>query len=721
MAIETNWSRRTLLKNAAAGGLLLAIGIPPAAAQAVPGDQPDLAALGAFIRIGSDNKVSLIAPCVEMGQGSHTALGMILADELGADWSQVSIESPPLGVVYRVPGRPMQSTSGSQMVRRWTPPLRRSAAAAREMLTAAAATQWGVPAASCTVRDSFVLHAPTDRRLAFGELVQAAARLPEPKEPVLRKGSLVGTSVPRVDVPSKVDGSARYGVDVRLAGMLYAAIRQAPVYGARLVSVNEKDVRTRRGVVDIVKLPDAVVVVADNFWRAKNAVAALEPVFSPTPNARISTREIMASQRLQLSSPIATPGVVTGDAAAVLATARNKLSADYGVQFLHHATMEPMTCTVSVTDQRCELWLSSQNLTGAADAAAKITGLPLEKIVIHPMLLGGGLGRKFEQDAVEQAVLIGKAVKRPVQLVWSREEDVQHGFYRPAMAARVTAALDEKGSLAALTMCMVGPSVLEHTLGSPFVRGVDPVAMLGVASEAPGAPGSLQQYTLKDFRADYIYQPTHVPVGYWRSVGASENAFFLESFIDEAAARAKVDPYQFRRHLMRDSARAVAVLDKAAAEAGWGKPLRPGHHRGIAFSDCVGSFIAQVAEISVVKGAVKVHRVVCVIDCGTAVSPDNVKAQVEGSIVMGLGSAMHEQITVEGGRCVQSNFHDYRVLALKDTPPIDVHIVNSGGPLGGVGEAAVPAVAPALCNALFAATGRRLRTLPLSQHGLKWA
>jgi CO/xanthine dehydrogenase Mo-binding subunit len=576
------------------------------------------------------------------------------------------------------------------------------------------------------VKDGFVLHEASQRRLGFGELAAAAAKLPEPKEPVLRKepSGIVGRRLARLDIPSKVDGSAKFGIDVRMPGLLYAAIRQSPVYGAKLVSVDEKGVRQRPGIVDIVKLPDAVTVVADSFWRARSAVAALEPTFSTTPHSGIATKDIMAAQRLQLQSPLATPGVVAGDAVAAMAAAKTRVTADYDVPFLHHATMEPMTCTASVTDQRCELWVSSQNLSGAADTAARITGLPAERITVHAMLLGGGLGRKFEQDAVEQAVSISKAVKRPVQLIWTREEDVQHGFYRPAMTGRVTAGFDAQGELSALTMRVIGPSVHEHTFNGnpfPFMRGVDAVALLGVTSESPGAPGLVQQYSVKDVRVEYIYQPTHVPVGYWRSIGASENGFFLESLIDEAAARLKADPYQFRRRLMRDSPRAIAVLDRLAAESGWGKPLPAGRFRGMAFTDTVGSLCGQVIELSVARNAVKVHRVVCVVDCGTAISPDNVVAQVQGSIVMGLGAAITEQVTIDRGRCVQSNFHDYRVLSLKETPRLDVHLIDSGGPLGGAGEVAVPAVAPALCNALFAATGRRLRSLPLSQAGLRWA
>ena len=704
--------RRGFLAGLTATGLVLSVNIPPGAAQAKSGTS----AFGAFLRLDADGAITIVVPCVEMGQGSQTALAMIVADELGADWSRVQIAPAPLGVVYRTPGRPVQNTSGSQMVRRWNAPLRQAAATARERLVAAAAHGWGVQASACSVEAGHVLHGPTGRRTAFGELAAAAAKRPEPLDAALRTGHhLVGQSLPRLDIPAKVDGSAVFGIDVRLPGMVFAAIRQVPIYGATLLSVDEGEVRGRPGIVDVIKLPDAVAVVAESFWKAKRAVDDLKPHFSTPPQANIASKDIQEAQRLQLGSPLAIPAVDTGDVAAAMKGAKRVMQADYFVPFLHHATMEPMTCTAHLTADRFEFWVPTQNLTGVADVAVKVSGLPLDKVVVNATLLGGGFGRKFEQDFVMQAALIAKAVRRPVQLIWTREEDVQHGFYRPAMSARVTSPLDEKGMPTALTLRLVGPSVLEHSTGFPFIRGVDPVALLGVSTETPHSPSKIQQYAIGNFRAEYIYQPTHVPLGYWRSVGASENGFFIESFIDELAMEAKQDPYAFRRHLLRDSPRGLAVLDKAAQEAGWGSKPASGRHRGIAFSEAVGSLVAQVAEISMDGDQPRVHRVVCAIDCGTAVSPGNVVAQIEGCIVMGLSAAMMEQVVIEDGRCAQSNFHDYPVARLAGTPQIDVHIIESGAALGGVGEAGVPAVAPALCNAIFAATGRRIRSLPIGQ------
>ena len=711
MSTVTSLDRRLFLAGSAAGGLMIALGLPagPARAQAS-------AAFGSFLRIALDGQVTAVVPCVEMGQGSHTALAMILVDELGADWSHVTIVAPPLGVAYRTPGRPFQNTSGSQMVRRWEAPLRRSAAAAREMLVQVAANQWRVEAAACAVANGEVSHPSSGRKASFGALAGEAAKLAEPKDPILRTTrTLVGKSLPRVDIPAKVNGSAVFGVDVRLPDMVFAAIRQAPVFGSKLVSVDDAKARAMPGVIDVVKLPDAVAVVATSFWRAKSAVEALEPVYSRTAQARISTSDIMKSQQIQLDSPVASVGIESGDVSSIHNVNANLYRADYSVPFIHHATMEPMCCTAHLTDDKFEFWVPTQNHTGVQQVAVKVSGLAADKIVVNATLVGGGFGRKFEQDFVEQAALIAKAIKRPVKLIWTREEDIQHGFYRPAMSARLTADLDPEGFPRAVIMRVVGPSVVEHTIGQPFVSGVDPVAFLGVSTETPQSPSRIQQYAIRNFRGEYVYQPTHVPVGYWRSVGASQNGFFIESFIDELAAKAGKDPYAYRQRLLRESPRGLAVLDRVAREAGWEKPLAAGRHRGIAFSECVGSMFAAVAEISMAGGAPTVHRIVCAIDCGRAIHPENIVRQTEGCVIMGLSAALAEKITITDGKCEQSNFHDYPVLGIASIPRIEVHVIESGAALGGVGEAGVPAIAPAVANAMFAATGKRVRSLPLTE------
>jgi len=704
--------RRAALIGGALAGLTIAVGIPDGRAA-----QADTAELGAFIRIAPDGAVTIVVPCFELGQGSQTGLAMIVADELGADWAQISVRTPPLDALYRVPGRPVQSTSGSQMVRRWFVPLRTSAAAAREMLTQAAAQQWSVAADACTVRDGVVTHEASGRSASFGSLAEAAARLPPPEKPTLRPDfAIVGTPARRLDIPAKVDGSARYGIDVRVPGMAYAAIRQAPVFGAKLVSVGDAAIRGKRGIVAIVKLTDAVVVVADSFWRAKSAVEMLDVAFSNVAHSTVTSKQIAEEQSTALDAPNGAQAIAAGDARTAIAeckAAGTVIQSDFRVPFLYHAPIEPMTCTAHVTGDRCELWIPTQNLTTAVEVASKATGLPATAITAHATFAGGAFGRKFEQDFVAQAVTVSQAVSRPVQLIWTREEDVQHDFYRPAMSARLTAGLTEAGEVSGFVMRIAGPSVVEHTIGKPLINGADPTALLGVSTETSSAPGKLQQYSIPDVLVEFILQPTHVPLGYWRAVGASQNGFFIESFVDELAIAAKKDPYAFRRNLLKDSPRALAVLDKAAVEAGWGMPLPEGRFRGMAFSECVGSFVAQVAEVSVQGDAIRVHRVVGAIDCGMAVNPDSVLAQMQGCINMGLSAALKEEITVENGRVSQSNFHDYEVLRMAEAPVIEVHLVNSGGQLGGVGEAGLPAVAPAVANALFAATGKRARSLPL--------
>ncbi len=703
--------RRAVLAGASAG-LVLAVA-PPAGADAPAPGAPS--SFGAFIQIADDGAVTIVAPCFELGQGSQTGLAMVVADELGADWAQVAIRAPGLNPAYRTPGRSVQNTSGSQMVRRWFLPLRTSAAAAREMLTLAAAARWSVEPAACTAQGSVVRHLPTGREASFASLAAAAAALPRPERPVLRDGSrLTGTPVPRRDIPAKVDGSTQFGIDVRVPGLRYAAIRQAPVFGSKLVSVDDAAVRTRRGVIAVVRLPDAVAVVADSFWRARSAVEALEPVFTDEKQGSVTSQQIAAGQVAGLAGEAA-PATQAGDAGAVFAAAQpgQVFEADYAVPFLAHASMEPMTCTAHVTDDHCVLWIPTQDLTTAAATASRVSGLPPASVQVHATYAGGAFGRKFEQDFVAQATAISRAVRQPVQLIWTREEDIQHDFYRPAVHARLAAVMGDDGTVSAFKIRLAGPSVVEHTIGAALIKGSDPAGLLGISTETSSAPGKLQQYAVPNVLAEFAYQPTHVPVGYWRAVGASHNGFFIESFIDELAVAAKQDPYRFRRRLLSDSPRALAVLDKAAAEAGWGLPLAPGRFRGIAFAECVGSFVAEVAEVSVTNGQLTVHSIVGVIDCGTAVNPDSVRAQMQGCITMGLSAALKEEVTIDQGRVSQSNFHDYEIVKMAEAPRIDVHIIQSGGEIGGAGEAGLPATAPAVANAVFAATGRRLRSLPL--------
>lgn len=709
---NTDISRRSFLKSGASA-LVLAVSLP---ALGVPASGAETQGqLSAFIKVLQSGMVELTVPAMEIGQGSHTSLAMILADELGVDWPQVIVIGPTLNAEMNTPGRTVQNTSGSQMVRRWNEPLRIAAAKARAMLTQAAAERWKVEAAECTVESGAVIH--NGERLGFGELVSDASKLTVPEAPeVLNTMKLVGTSVPRVDIPAKVQGKALYGTDVRVPGMVYAAVRQAPVYGARLVSFDEASAGS--GLLGFAQTADAVIVIADTFWKAKSAVEKMTVEFSETENDAVTSDDIFAAQKRGLDGgEFATP-IAEGDAASAIERAKAEdrglfVEADYTVQFLHHATMEPMTCTAHVEGGRCEIWVPTQNITATAGAASKITGIPVENIKVNVTYAGGAFGRKFETDFVDQAVTAAMTAGKPVQLIWTREEDVQHGFYRPAMSARLSVGVGEDGAIDGIVMKVAGPSVLEHTIGKALIDGSDPVAWIGFSTETGVAPGKLQQYSIGNVTTQFAFVPTHVPVGYWRSVGASQNHFFIESMIDEIATALKVDPVEYRRRLLSESPRALAVLDRVAIESGWVDTPDPGRFRGVAFTDCVGSMVGQVVELSMDGDRPVVHRVTAVVDCGTAVNPDSVDAQMRGAIIMGLGAAISENVTISEGRCVQSNFHDYRVSLFAETPQIDVHIINSGHPIGGVGETGLPGVAPALCNAIFAATGVRHRQLPL--------
>ncbi len=704
-------SRRTFLVGAAAALVVELHLAKPAVAE----QRSELQAFNPFISISEDGRVRLVAPAFDMGQGSHTSLAMILCDELGARWEDVSVEGPNLNSAFLVPGINEQATHGSFMVRNWHDPLRKAAAGARERLLLAAAAKWQVPIADCIASDGIV--SAGGKSAGFGELIADAIALGEVEAPrVLGTRKLVGQPVARLDIPSKTNGSAKFGIDVRLPNMAYAAIRHAPVYGSVVETVDDK--KRPQGVLAVVKIPNAVIAVADSFWKAKSALEELEVTFSVTANDTATTADLVSKRSSNMErGKVATP-IKGGDPKAALSAARTDksrkvLSADYDTPYLAHMAMEPMNCTAWVRENRCEIWVPTQGLSATLQAAVSATGFTEENIVIHPTMPGGGFGRKYETEFVVQAIQASMAVDRPVQLIWTREEDVQHDFYRPAMSARLTAALSPDGTVEAFVMRKSGPSILEHTVGFPLIEGSDPIAWLGFGSQTASAPGLLQQYSIENVAGEFVFTPTFVPIGYWRSVGASENGFFIESFIDELAHAAGADPYEFRRRLLKDSPRGLTVLEKAAREAKWGGALPEGHFQGIAITDVVGSIVAQVVEISMKDGAPAVHRVTVAIDCGRAINPDSVIAQMQGGVVMGLSAALKEKIDIQDGRAEQSNFYDYEVAGLAGTPQIDVHIVESGEALGGVGEAAVPAVAPALANAVFAATGKRVRSLPL--------
>jgi isoquinoline 1-oxidoreductase beta subunit len=709
-------SRRGFLTAGAAagGGLLLAWHLdsrPRALAAAAKGTKSAFAP-NAFIRIGRDGRVTMIVAQVEMGQGTYTSMPMLLAEELEVGLDKVQVEhAPPDDKLYGLPGFGFQFTGASTSVRLLYEPLRQAGAAARSLLVAAAAQTWNVDAASCRAQKGVVIHTPTGRRLAYGELADRAAKLPVPAKITLKDPkdfTLIGTPAKRLDTAAKVNGTAQYGIDVRLPGMKIATVIASPVVGGKLASLDDTKAKAIKGVRQIVRLDDAVAVVADHMWAAKQGLKALDIRWDDGPNGTVSTADVVQG----LAAAAQTPGVVVrneGDAAAAVAGAPRKLESEYEVPFLAHATMEPMNCTVHVRPDGCEVWTGSQVLSRVRATAAEVTGLPLEKVVVHNHLLGGGFGRRLEFDYVTQAVRIAKQVDGPVKVIWTREEDVQHDFYRPYYYDRVAAGVDARGQPIAWTHRLVGPAIIARWAPPAFKDGIDVDAVDGAAHLL---------YDIPAIRVEYVrHEEPVLNTGFWRGVGVTHNTFVIESFIDELAAAAKQDPVEYRRALLGKSPRARAVLDLAAQAAGWGRPLPAGRGRGVSLLySGWGSYLAQVAEVEVsTSGEVRVHRVVCAVDCGVVVNPDTVKAQIEGGIIFGISGALYGEATIKNGRVQQSNFNNVRVLRINETPAIEVHLVRSGEPPGGIGEPGTAVTAPAVANAVFAATGKRIRRLPLER------
>jgi isoquinoline 1-oxidoreductase subunit beta len=719
--------RRRFLKAGAAvtGGLVLELSLPGSGMLSAQGSAPPFAP-NAFIRIARDGTVTLVMHKVEMGQGTYTSMPMLLAEELEVDLAQVRLEhAPPDDALYAEPLFGVQETGGSTSVRGNWEPLRRAGATARTMLVAAAAQAWKVDASTCRAENGTVVHDVTGRKLSYGELADRAALLPRPRKVKLKEPKdykLIGTPAKRLDTPAKVDGSAQFGIDVRIPGMKIAMVAACPVFGGKLAGVDDSKAKSVAGVQQVVKLDDAVAVVAGDTWAAQQGLAALDIRWNEGANAKLSTADLVQ----QLATASQEPGAVArkdGNAAKAMASAAVKTDAVYEQPFLAHATMEPVNCTVHVRTERCDIWVGTQVPTFTQTAAAKVTGLPKDKIEVHNHLLGGGFGRRLEVDFVIQAVQIAKQVPGPVKVIWSREEDIQHDMYRPYYYDRISAGLNDRGSPVAWSHRVAGSSIMDRVVNDLFpktlrvvraaglkqliatVKGVDTDAVEG-AAEPP--------YALQNIRVEYVRQePPGVPTAFWRGVGPTRSGFVVEGFVDELAALTKQDPVAYRRALVRDP-RARAVLDLAAQNAGWGTPLPKGEGRGIALMHAFGSYVAQVAHVAVGKeGEVRVKRVVCVIDCGQPVNPDTIAAQMESGIVFGLSAALWGEVTIAGGRVQQSNFHDYRVMRMNEVPRIDVHIVPSAEAPSGVGEPGTSVSIPALVNAVYAATGKRIRKLPI--------
>jgi isoquinoline 1-oxidoreductase subunit beta len=707
-------SRRNFLRLTATaaigGGLLVGFGMPARSEvrDGLISDAPF--APNVFLRIDRTGKVTFVMPLIEMGQGTYTSIPMLIAEELEVDVDKVAIEhSPPDDKLYANPLVGFQLTGASTAIRGTYVPLRRAGATARVMLVTAAARRWNVDPSTCSAENGTVVHVATGRKLGYGRLVDAAAKLPVPEKVALKEPAdfkLIGTPHRRLDTTGKVDGSAKFGIDTRLPAMKFAVVAASPTFGGKLVAVDEAKAKTVPGVTQVVRLDDAVAVVAIHTWAAKQGLAAAAPQWDPGPNAKLSTADIVA----QLASASEKPGAVArhdGDAAAAIARAAKKIDVVYEQPFLAHATMEPMNCTVHMTRERCEIWVGTQ-IPGITQAAVmKVTGLKREQVIIHNHLLGGGFGRRLEFDGTVRAVQIAQHVRGPVQVIWTREEDIQHDMYRPYYYDRLSAGVDAKGKAVAWSHRITGSSIVARYSPSWIKDGIDPDAV---------ESSSNQPYEFSDIHVDWVAQePPGIPTSWWRGVGVTRGTFAVESFVDELAANAKADPLAYRTALLDKNPRAKAVLQLAAERSGWGKPLPAGQGRGIALCTGFGSFIAQVVEVSIDKeGVVNPTRVWCVVDCGVQVNPDTIRAQMESGIVFGLSAALYGEITIKDGRVEQTNFGDYRVLRINEVPRIEVHLVKNQEAPGGIGEPGTSCVMPALTNAIFAATGRRIRKLPIA-------
>jgi isoquinoline 1-oxidoreductase subunit beta len=709
-------SRRTFLAvgAAAGGGLLLSVSAPGWLGSAQAADGADFAP-NAFVRIGRDGQVTLVMAQVEMGQGTYTSMPMLIAEELEVDLAQVKLEhAPPDDKLYVNPLIGFQVTGGSTSVRGFWKPLRLAGATARTMLISAAAESWKVDATSCHAAKGEVIHAASGRKLAYGMLADEAAKLPVPANVALKEHkdfTLIGTSAKRLDTAAKVNGTAEYGIDARVPGMKIATVAACPVIGGRLGSVDDSKARAVKGVRQIVKLDNAVAVIADHMGAAKKGLEALVITWDEGASAKFSTAD-MVQQMKDASTGAGVVAVKQGDAAAAVAAAATKLEAVYQMPFLAHAAMEPMNATVHVRNDGCDVWVGTQVVSRAQATAAAVTGLPLDKVKVHNHLLGGGFGRRLDVDGITQAVQIAKQVDYPVKVIWTREEDIQHDIYRPYYYDTLSAGLDASGKPVAFNHRVVGSSILARWAPPFFKDGLDSDAV-----EAGSGP-----YSFDNLLVDYVRQepPAGLTTGWWRGVGTTHNAFIVEGFVDELAIIAKQDPVAYRRALLDKAPRAKAVLELVADKAGWATPMPAGRGRGVSVIFGFGSYIAQVAEVTVGKdGQVKVERVVCAVDCGQMINPDTIKAQMEGGILFGLTAALYGEITLKDGRIEQGNFDTYQAMRINEVPTIEVHLIGSHEEPGGIGEPGTATIAPAVVNAIFNLTGKRLRKLPIDPSQLK--
>ena len=725
MLKTANLSRRNFLVGtaAASGGLSLGFhvpfGLPDAAAQKA-GAVSEGSEVNAWVFIKPNDTVVVRIARSEMGQGTLTGLAQLVVEELECDWNKVTTEYPTPGqnlARNRVWGD--MSTGGSRGIRTSHEYVRKGGAAARSMLLQAAAERWKVPVAELTVTKGIVTHAPSKRTTTYGKLAAAAAKLPppDPKEIKLKDPktwTVASQSMKRLDTADKVNGKQIYAIDLKLPGMLNAAIKDCPVFGGKVKSYDEAAVKTMPGVRHVVKVGEsAVAVVADSWWQAKKALDALPITWNAGENATVSSATIAEKLKEGLDATEAAIGQKIGDAQGAIGGAAKKVEAVYGSPYLNHATLEPMNATAKYSDERCEVWVPTQNGEAALAAAAEASGLPQAKCEVYKLHLGGGFGRRSAfHGYVKQAVLIAKQIPNvPVKMIWSREEDMMHGFYRPVSQCKLAAGLDDKGNLLGLHMRLSGPSILHQLFPARLEGGVDKLHFQGLLADEFG-------YSIPNLLIDHAQRSTHVPIGFWRGVNHNQNAVYMECFIDEVAHAGGRDPLEFRRAMMKSHPKHLGVLNAAAEKAGWTTPPVAGVFRGICQNTGFGSHCAAVAEVSVERGKVKVQRLVIAVDCGIAVNPDQIAAQVEGSVVYGLGATFFQENTVKDGRIVEENFDGFETLMLADMPKVETVLVPSGGFWGGVGEPTIAVASPAVLNAVFAATGKRVRTLPLKNEKL---
>lgn len=707
------FSRRSFLQASAAAGGGLMIGWVPADANAKAGDAPF--APDAFIRLDRTGKVTVVVPVIEMGQGTYTSLPMLVAEEMDISMADVSFEHSPPDKAYFNPAIPgVQITGGSTSIRGFFIPFRQAGAAARQMLIAAGAQSLGVGAAELTTERGFVVHAASQRKAAYGDLADAAAKLPVPKDAPLKEAAkfrIIGTPAKRLDAPGKVNGTAKFGLDTQVPGMKIATVSASPVFGGKVKSYDEAAALKVKGVRQVAKLDNAVAVIADHYWAARKGLEAAAVQFDDGPNAKVSTEDVVAA----LAKAALTPGAVAktaGDASGALTKSAKKIEATYEAPFLAHATMEPINCTVHVKPDSCDIWVGTQVPGVAQMVAAKVLGLKPEQVTVHNHLLGGGFGRRLEVDFIAQAALIAKQSKDPVKVVWSREEDIQHDMYRPYYYDKLSAGLDAGGKPVSWSHRIVGSSIMSRFFPAAMKDGVDPDAVEGATENL---------YDIANFHVDYVREePPGIPTAFWRGVGPTHNIFVVESFMDELALAAGQDPVQYRRALLAHSPRALAVLNKVAEISNWGTPLGPRKGRGVSVQFAFGSYMAQVAEVTVSSsGDVRVDRVFAAVDCGLAVNPNTIEAQLQSGIIFGITAALYGEITLKDGRVEQSNFDSYQMLRINEAPKIEVAILPSSEAPGGIGEPGTSALKPAVANAVFAATGVRVRKFPIKAAALR--